>query len=281
MDWGKLLGGIGSVVAAPFTAGGSLAALPAILSSVGSVASGAAAGRASGRAAEADVNNRNDALKISAARLLEDALQGRANLTLNQQKMLEDALSSRNTTDLSQRTFALNAPGARAKNAVRGDTLANVQDASLGGLPSRIKVPTISGGSRPSMLSGDTRALGKSMSRDALLQQMAGDKFDAPPPMPTFDKMPAPSIPTITGVPQSNALDTILNTVGGVGAGFGALQDAGLFDGGRSASGAASRPAAGGTGLPVGNPGIPNFTGFDPNAPEGRPWWEQMPGAGG
>lgn len=258
---------------------GLLGAIPVVgpaLSHIGQVASGAESGMAAGRATEAGLTNNNEELKIKAARLLEDALQGRATITTNQQKLLEDALNNRGTLDLKQRQFALDAPGARAKNSVRGDTLANVQDASISGLPSRINVPNISGGLRPSLLSANSRQLGQSMSRDALLQQMNGDKFDAPPPLPTFDKMPAPSIPSISGVPQSGAADSILNTIGGVGAGLGALGTAGLFDGGRAVSG--GQPTQGGTGLPVGNPSIPAFAGWDPNADE---WLKQQQQAGG
>lgn len=229
------------------------------VAAVASLASGASKGRADGRVAEAGVNQSQDRNKLQAAQLLEQALQGRASLDLNQKKMLEDALSSRSTTDLNQRNFALSAPGKRATNSVRGDVLANAQDATLSGLPSRVNVPNISGGLRPSMFSADTRALGKSMSRDALLQQMAGDKFDAPPAMPTFDKMPAPNIPAVTDLPQAGKLDSLLNIIGGVGGVAGALS--GLSDGGRSVSG----------GQP-GNPNLPfqppQFAGWmDPNDP--------------
>lgn len=259
---GKGLLGASGVIAAPFTGGASLATvLPAILGGVGAVASAASQGRAGGRVAEAGVNQSQDRNKLQAAQLLEQALQGRASLDLNQKKMLEDALSSRSTTDLNQRNFALAAPGKRATNSVRGDVLANAQDATLSGLPSRVNVPNISGGLRPSMMSSNTRQLGQSMSRDALLQQMAGDKFDAPPPMATFDKMPAPSIPSVTDLPQAGKLDTFLNILGGVGSAAGAIGASGLADGGRAVSG----------GQP-GNPNLPfqpqQFAGWmDPNDP--------------
>lgn len=167
---------------------------------VGSVASQAAAGRATGRVSEANLGQNAD--KIAVERYLAQ-LQG-------------------GNQDLNQRKFALGAPQARAGNAVRGDTLANVQDASVSGLPSRISVPTIGGGVRPSILSSDTRQLGQQMSRDALLGQMAGDKF-----------APAPTLAPVNPLPQANALDKTLSTSGLAAS----LLKAALGDGGKAASG--------------------------------------------
>lgn len=98
--------------------------------------------------------------------------------------------------------LALEAPGMEAGNAVRGDLLANGQDAQITGLPSYIHKPTITGGLRPSMLSGNTRSLGANMSRQALLHNMTGD-----------------DVPNLTPLPESNAYDSVLQGVG-TGAGF-------------------------------------------------------------
>lgn len=49
---GRILGGIGSVIAAPFTGGSSLAALPAILGGAAEALGGATAGAAEGRRSE-------------------------------------------------------------------------------------------------------------------------------------------------------------------------------------------------------------------------------------
>lgn len=226
---GKGLLGAGGVIAAPFTGGASLATvIPAILGGVGAVAGGISNGRAAGRAQEAGINTNQDLLKQRAAQMMEDALQSRGTLDLQQKQMLENAQTSRGNLDLNQRQFALQAPGARATNAVRGDTLANAQDFSVNAGP-RVKVPQISGGLRPSLMSDNTRSLGKEMSRQALMQQMQGDTFEKPGALPTFDKMPAPQIPGVTPTPQSSGLDALLNTLGGVGAGVGALQQAGAF----------------------------------------------------
>ena len=54
-------------------------------------------------------------------------------------------------------------------------------------------------------MSQNTRSLGQGMSRDALLQQMQGDKFNPLPPI---------NIPSITPPPQANAFDKILGGLG-------------------------------------------------------------------
>lgn len=133
--------------------------------------------------------------------------------------------------DLAQKDYALSAPGKRAGNAVRGDILANAQDASID-LPSTIPKTTISGGLRPSMFSANTRALGGEMSAQALSQQRAGDTF-APLPtlpdyqgpktaLPTYKAPPAyvnpPPAPTMTPQPQANGFDTALTGLGYAGA---------------------------------------------------------------
>src|SRR3990167_8344943 len=99
---GKGLLGAGGAIAAPFTGGASLATvIPAILGTAGAIASGASAGRSGGRAQEAGINTNQDQLRLLATRMLEDAMQGRAGL------------------DLQQRQFALQAPGQQAGNADR------------------------------------------------------------------------------------------------------------------------------------------------------------------
>lgn len=93
--------------------------------------------------------------------------------------------------------LALRAPGIEAGNSVRGDVLANSQDASFSGLPSYIHIPNMQGGLRPSMLSQNSRDLGGVMSRNALAHQMSGD-----------------DVPNLTPLPQSNGLDTTLQGIG-------------------------------------------------------------------
>lgn len=147
----------------------------------------------------------------SAAKANQAAAQSR-NDTINQQGYQGDLGRARGILD--EQAAALAAPGRRAANAVRGDALANLQDATISGLPPGVTVPTISGGLRPSMFSGSTRALGQQMARDALLSQMAGS---ATP----FSGMKA--APGATPLPQTSALDNILNNIGMYGSLAGAV----------------------------------------------------------
>ena len=199
----SVLGKIGKAVV-PFIPGvGPIAS--AALGAVEGIASGASKGRAAGRVAEAGVAGDQDRLRLQAAQALEQALQGRAGL------------------DLQRRRFQLQAPGQRGRTSVQGDVLANAQDARVGGPITRTRgrMPQISGGLRPSLMSGVTRQLGSELSRQALLSQMAGDQFES---------MPPPSMPAVTPLPQAGGFDKFLNILGGVGAGVGALDQSGLFD---------------------------------------------------
>ena len=141
--------------------------------------SSTAAGRANGRVTQAVLQNQQDQLK-------------------NQQ------YTQGSTNALNQAQFDLNAPNVRANQSVRGDILANGQDASVSGLPSYIHVPTITGGLRPSIFSDNTRQLGAGMSRNALLAQMNGG-----------DTINYPGAPALAPIPAASALDTTLNAAAG------------------------------------------------------------------
>ena len=88
--------------------------------------------------------------------------------------------------DLARRQFSLNAPDVRARQASRGDLMANVQPASISNIPAaiRARMPTISGGLTPAAFGPTSRQFGRSMAQQALMQQLAGDKFD---PIPETD----------------------------------------------------------------------------------------------
>lgn len=147
------------------TAGGGGSGLRGALGTIGRVATGAEQGRAGGRLMEQGANSQYDRSRIDAARL------------------------------------NLEAPGQRAQNSVRGDILAGAQPLSINGPITHTggKMPQISGGLSPALFSDNTRNLGKDMSRQALMSQMAGD----------FQPTPQP---------QSNGVDTALNTLGTAGA---------------------------------------------------------------
>jgi hypothetical protein len=214
MGFWSTLGKIGSVAAGAIPIIGpalgmgakAIGAVSGIGSGLGAVAGGASAGRAAGRVDEAGINNKQDQLKLQAAQMLEQALQGRGNL------------------DLNQRQFALQAPQQRAQNSRFGDVLANVQDAGVSGPITGTKgqMPTITGGLRPSLLSANTRQLGQNMSRDALLQNTSGAD--------TFQPLPEINIPSITPTPEASGMDTGLNWLSGIGTGLGALNESGVLD---------------------------------------------------
>jgi hypothetical protein len=98
---------------------------------------------------------------------------------------------------LAREKLALQAPGMEASNSVRGDILANAQDANITP-PAGVTMPTITGGLRPSMFSSNTRQLGGVMSRNALANELAGT--DVAP------LTPLPSPPTGAGALQGVAL---------------------------------------------------------------------------
>lgn len=139
------------------------------------------------------------------ARLTEAQLQQRQD-QLAQQGYL-DQLQGANT-DLNQKKFALTAPATRASTSVKGDILANAKDFSYGAptMVGDIPVPSSSGGLRPSILSDNSRALGRTISAQQLANQQAGDQF-----------APLPTPPTLTPLPQPGATSNILNTAGTIG----------------------------------------------------------------
>lgn len=162
---GKAALGVGAGIAAPLTGGASLMSIPAILGGVGGAASAISGGRAAGRQQEGNANFQHDQMALQGARL------------------------------------NLDAPRMRLGNSIQGDIAANAQDAHVSGPITHThgQMPTISGGLRPSLMSGNTRQLGGQVSRDALLSQMNGPAF------------------TPTPQPQANGLDTFLNGLGYAG----------------------------------------------------------------
>lgn len=149
-----------------------------LLGGIGEIAGGIAGGRAAGRAQEAGINNNADYLRLQGAKL------------------------------------NLDAPQLRANNSVRGDLLANLQPLSVNGPITHTggKMPSISGGMSPALLSPNSRQLGQGMSREALLSQMNGPAF------------------TPTPQPKAGMFDHILNGIGYAGLGANVL--GGLSHGG-------------------------------------------------
>lgn len=190
---------------------GSLAT--AGVNAAGQIAAQRQAGRERQAAAQVDVDklnqsayNADTSAKAEGLRAQDAALLARA------AGMLEEQAANRK------------AGGERASQSVRGDLLANLSDVSLSGLPSRIPKMSFEGGLRPSVLSGNSRALGAELSRAALLDQMKGDKTPfADLPGADFSSLIGRETPGGTALPSGGKLDAILsaiNMIGGTGAGL-------------------------------------------------------------
>jgi hypothetical protein len=181
------LADIGLGIAAPFTGGASLAAIPAVngiasaLSDTGQVAGGAAAASAAGRAQTAGINQNQDR---NALGLYDAQLKG-AQQALNQNSQL-------------------------ASQAARGDLMSNVQDVNFTNLPPGVHTAGMTGGLRPSDLGPNARQAGQTLSRNALLQLLQG---------PTN----LPKAPTLTPLPDANGFDKFNQILGYGGSMAGAL----------------------------------------------------------
>jgi hypothetical protein len=178
-----------------------------VISAGSQIASAYANSKAQGRAAEATLNQRQDqgaqnAYATDKSLDLEALIRG-------YQAELDKAKGQ-----LSEYETRLSAPQSRAANSVRGDILANVQDVGVSA-PDGVNVTTFSGGLRPSLLSGNSRALGQQMSKEALLDALSGS------PTPFSDMAPVDlssitgrSAPAQTALPQASAMDKVMEQIG-------------------------------------------------------------------
>lgn len=211
MGFWSTLGSIAGVAAAPFTGGTSM--IPGLIAAGAPVAGGlidkATGGSSPGPSTASAVGQ--TAGSIEQQRM--NALIKEAEL---QQTQDQQGLNRTNAgvnvgnLNLAQQKQALSAPGQLAGQSVRGDVLANSQDATVSGLPSYIHVGNVSGGLRPSMLSASSRALGGQMSRNALADSTSG-KFTTQAPLPT--------VPGATPLPSAGAFDKVLQG-GAIGGSF-------------------------------------------------------------
>lgn len=160
----------------------------AIIQGVSQMAGKAAEGRAKGRESEALLGNARDNTANSMYRTAQDAQFQNAGLDLNRQQFMEQARSG------------------RAKDAVLGALLANIQDVNIG-VPG-IKTAQVSGGLRPSALGAGGRSAGELLNQQALLKMLQGDSFvDA--------QLLAP--PQQSAMPQAGLMDKILGGIGTYG----------------------------------------------------------------
>jgi hypothetical protein len=182
--------------------------------------------KAQGRQAEAITNQRQDAGAQNA--YATDKQLDLEALIRGYQAELDKAKGQ-----LSEYETKLSAPQSRASNAVRGDILANAQDVGVSA-PDGVNVTSFSGGLRPSLLSGNSRALGQQMSKEALLDALSG----SPTPFSNMAPVDLSSItgraaPEQTALSQPSGMDRVMEAIGTYGGMAGALMNS-------------QRPAAGG-----------------------------------
>jgi hypothetical protein len=96
----------------------------------------------------------------------------------------------------------------RAQQTVRGDLMANVQDARFS-RPAGVPDMSLSGGLRPSALGPNSREAGRELSSQALSALKSGDTFMPINPMGPID--------LDANMPQESTFDKILGGVGAVG----------------------------------------------------------------
>ena len=179
-----------------------------IISAGSQIAASYAQSKAQGRAAEAAINQRQDAGA-------QGAYATDKSLDLEALVRAYGAEMDRAKGQLAEYEAKLKAPQQRAANSVRGDILANVQDVGVSGPPG-VNVTSFSGGLRPSLLSGNSRALGGQMSKEALLSELANDDPTPFGSMAPFDpsSITGRTSPAQTGLPQPSGMDRVLEQIG-------------------------------------------------------------------
>lgn len=160
MGFWSTLGTIGSIAAAPFTGGTSLAWLPAALGAAGQV--GNVLGKASGGKQDA-----NQAQAVNDATL--------NNQRLNSYNTQQNAQMNQGQLDLQRKQFDENSEAARLKRALVGSLLGNMQDfnISMPGIPQA----QVSGGLKPSSLGQGGRDAAAEMVARALSQVRSGNQY--------------------------------------------------------------------------------------------------------
>jgi hypothetical protein len=180
-----------------------------IAATAGPIIAAYAANKSKGRGQEATINQNQDQLALSGyatdKRTDLDALVAKYEAALKQSQGV-----------LDEREAALNEPQMRASNSVRGDLLANVQDATVNAPPG-VNVTSFGGGLRPSLLSGNSRALGQHMSKQALLDAL--DPNSTPKPFSGMGQLDVSTItgrsaPAQTALPQPSGFDRAMEQIG-------------------------------------------------------------------
>lgn len=114
--------------------------------------------------------------------------------------------------ELNAAQQALNQRGQLAGQAAHGDLLSNVQDVQLSNLPASVqgRMPTLTGGLRPSVLGPNARSAGQQLSRQAILDLLNGG-------------IKQPTAPTLTPLPQASGYEDFSKNLGRAGSYIGAL----------------------------------------------------------
>jgi hypothetical protein len=180
-----------------------------IAAAAGPIIAAYAANKSKGRATEASVNQNQDQLALSGY-----ATDKRADLEALVAKY--EAALKQSQGRLDEREAELKEPQMRASNSVRGDMLANLQDATVSAPPG-VNVTSFGGGLRPSVLSGNSRALGQQMSKQALLDAL--DPTSTPKPFAGMSPLDVSSItgrraPAPTALPQPSGFDRAMEQIG-------------------------------------------------------------------
>lgn len=187
------------------------------LTAAGQIFGGAASGSANRRQQQNQQTSLRNQLIAQMYNTNQNALMNSRALASNERTRHADVDLDRRRHQQDQRRFALQAPGVRASQSVRGSILANAQPFSVSGLPAHVaaRVPQISGGLTPAMFSGDTRALGQELTRKALMDQLSGDAIDEFSPLESTDFDSAVmSQPALEQTQRSSLLENILGGLG-------------------------------------------------------------------
>jgi hypothetical protein len=165
-----------------------------MLGDTGSVLGSQAQGAASGRAAEANMLAQRDIAGVSQYGINQNAEMAAGNL------------------DLNRKDFEERARGTRATDAVRGDLIANIQDANISvpGVPAA----TVTGGLRPSAMSSNGRAAGAELNRQAMLKQLDPETYTGGTVLPK---------PPLSEIPQASGWETAAGAGGSILSILGAL----------------------------------------------------------
>ena len=112
----------------------------------------------------------------------------------------QNAAIQKALAELQQREAAATLPAARMSNAARGSLMANAQDVTV--THPRANVVHFTGSPRPSMLTPESRELGKLVSQQMLAQQQTGS-----PTGDVFEAIKEYTPPTLPDVPEAGWLE--------------------------------------------------------------------------